>query len=93
MAFLEIKNLKKQFGATRVLHGIDFSMEKGEVRGPVKTQFGYHLIKLNEKNESKVYELAEIKDQLVELVNKDKQQNAYKSKINQLKILFPVDMM
>ena len=31
MAFLEIKNLKKQFGATRVLHGIDFSMEKGEV--------------------------------------------------------------
>lgn len=70
-----------------------FSMEKGEVRGPVKTQFGYHLIKLNEKTESKVYELGEIKDQLVELVNKDKQQNAYKSKINQLKILFPVDMM
>ena len=31
MAFLEIKNLKKQFGSTRVLHGIDFSMEKGEV--------------------------------------------------------------
>ena len=31
MAFLEVKNLKKQFGAVRVLHGIDFSMEKGEV--------------------------------------------------------------
>lgn len=31
MAFLEIKNLKKQFGHTKVLHGIDFSMEKGEV--------------------------------------------------------------
>ena len=31
MAFLEIKNLKKQFGNTKVLHGIDFSMEKGEV--------------------------------------------------------------
>lgn len=31
MAFLEIKNLKKQFGNTVVLHGIDFSMEKGEV--------------------------------------------------------------
>jgi polar amino acid transport system ATP-binding protein len=31
MAFLEVKNLKKQFGSTRVLHGIDFSMEKGEV--------------------------------------------------------------
>jgi len=31
MAFLEVKNLKKRFGSTRVLHGVDFSMEKGEV--------------------------------------------------------------
>ena len=31
MAFLEVKGLKKQFGNTKVLHGIDFSMEKGEV--------------------------------------------------------------
>ncbi|MBR2907216.1 MAG: amino acid ABC transporter ATP-binding protein [Clostridia bacterium] len=31
MAFLEIKNLKKSFGSTAVLHGIDFSMEEGEV--------------------------------------------------------------
>ena len=31
MAFLEIKNLKKSFGSTKVLHGIDFSMEEGEV--------------------------------------------------------------
>ncbi|MBQ8432046.1 MAG: amino acid ABC transporter ATP-binding protein [Clostridia bacterium] len=31
MAFLEVKQLKKQFGNTRVLHGIDFSMEQGEV--------------------------------------------------------------
>ncbi len=30
MAFLEIRNLKKRFGATQVLHGINFSMEKGE---------------------------------------------------------------
>ncbi len=31
MAFLEVKNLKKRFGNTAVLHGINFSMEKGEV--------------------------------------------------------------
>ncbi len=31
MSFLEIKNLKKHFGSVQVLHGIDFSMEKGEV--------------------------------------------------------------
>ncbi len=30
MAFFEIRNLKKRFGSTQVLHGINFSMEKGE---------------------------------------------------------------
>ena len=31
MAFLEIKNLKKRFGDTQVLRGIDLSLERGEV--------------------------------------------------------------
>lgn len=68
-----------------------FSMEAGEIKGPVKTQFGFHLIKVTAKNESKVYALEEIKDQISGMVMKDKQQKAYQSKINQLKILYPVD--
>ena len=31
MALLEVKNIKKSFGKTEVLRGIDFSLEKGEV--------------------------------------------------------------
>ena len=31
MAFLEVKNIQKSFGETKVLRGIDFSMERGEV--------------------------------------------------------------
>ena len=31
MAFLEVKNLKKSFGNTRVLKGIDLTLERGEV--------------------------------------------------------------
>ena len=70
-----------------------FAMAVGEIAGPVKTQFGYHLIKLNAKNEAKVYDFEEIKDQLKDMVMKDKQQKAYQSKLNQLKILYPVDKM
>ena len=31
MSFLTVKNITKSFGSTKVLRGIDFSMEKGEV--------------------------------------------------------------
>lgn len=31
MAFLEVTGLKKRFGNTSVLHGVDFTMERGEV--------------------------------------------------------------
>lgn len=31
MALLEVKNIKKQFGKTKVLKGIDFELEKGQV--------------------------------------------------------------
>ncbi|MEG1535614.1 MAG: amino acid ABC transporter ATP-binding protein [Clostridia bacterium] len=31
MAFFEVKNIKKNFGSTQVLRGIDFEMNKGEI--------------------------------------------------------------
>ena len=31
MAFLEVKGIKKNFGETEVLKGIDFDLEKGKV--------------------------------------------------------------
>ena len=65
-------------------------MEVGEVRGPVKTQFGYHIIKLTSKNEAKTYDFEEIKGQVKEMLLREKQQSAYESQINQLKILYPV---
>ncbi len=69
-----------------------FEMNEGEISEPVKTQFGYHLIKLDKKNPPKEYAFDEIKAQLSRKVLADKQQAAYASKINQLKILFPVDL-
>ena len=68
-----------------------FEMEVGEVRGPVKTQFGFHLIRLNKKNAAEILSYNDVRSQLFEQITREKQQAAYQSKINQLKIMYPVD--
>lgn len=71
-----------------------FAMEVGEVTAtPVKTQFGYHLIKLNSKEESKTADLSEVKGAIREHLEAESQRAAYDSKINQLKIMYPVDIL
>ena len=71
-----------------------FAMEVGAISdAPVKTQFGYHLIKLNSKSESETMPFESIKDEIKEGLLGEKRRAAYDSKINQLKILYPVDMM
>ena len=70
-----------------------FEMEVGEITAePVKTQFGYHLIKLVSKSESKETPYEEIKEEIKGALIGEKRRKAYESKINQLKILYPVDM-
>ncbi|MBE6658023.1 MAG: hypothetical protein E7604_06210 [Ruminococcaceae bacterium] len=68
-----------------------FTMEVGTLSAPVKTQFGYHIIRLNSKGEETEMPFDTIKAQLKEKLMQDKQQAAYQSKLNQLKILYPVD--
>ena len=69
-----------------------FSMEEGELRGPIQTQFGYHLIRLNKIHEASQLKLHEVRDEIRARLMGEKQQAAYQSKINQLKILYPVEM-
>ena len=71
-----------------------FELAEGEVtKTPVKTQFGYHLIKLNSKSDSTVMPYEEIAPQLSEMVLNEKRREAYEKKINQLKILYPVELI
>ena len=71
-----------------------FAMEVGEITdAPVKTQFGYHLIKLNSKTAAEAMNFADVKEDLKAMLLSEKQRKAYESKINQLKIMYPVDMM
>lgn len=41
-----------------------FSMQPGEVRGPIKTQFGFHIIKLNGKTAARTRSLEEVKSSI-----------------------------
>ena len=71
-----------------------FKMEVGEITSsPVKTQFGYHLIKLIAKNDAEEMPFASIAGEIKGALLQEKRRAAYDSKINQLKILYPVDMM
>ncbi len=68
-----------------------FAMQPGELSRPVKTQFGWHIIKLLARSEGSALSYEEVREQLAEQLLAEKQQKAYDSRINQLRILFPVD--
>ncbi|MBQ4606222.1 MAG: hypothetical protein IJB15_05925, partial [Clostridia bacterium] len=57
----------------------------------VQTQFGFHLILLNKKEEGGEMAYEDVKNELMTALKEEKQQAAYQSKVNQLKILYPVD--
>lgn len=51
-----------------------FALEIGKVSEPVKSQFGYHIIKVEEKREKPVPTFEEVKDQISEfMMNKSRQ--------------------
>lgn len=83
-----------EFGRGQMVPEFDeacFSMEVGELRGPVKTQFGYHLIRLDAKNDGENLDFELVKEQIKDHLLAEKQQKAYQSRVNQLKILYPVE--
>ena len=67
------------------------AMEIGALSEPVQTQFGWHLIRLNKREEGGTVSFADAKEEIREALLTQKQQAAYQSRINQLKLVFPVD--
>lgn len=54
-----------------------FSMKPGELAGPVQTQYGYHIIRLDEVKPVKTTPLAEVRAQIVEEIRKPKSGKAF----------------
>ena len=65
-----------------------FAMNVGDVSEPVKTQFGYHLIKLEAKNEPSIPAYEEIADKVEKTLMFQKQGEVYKNKLDEVKAKF-----
>lgn len=65
-----------------------FDAEVDAVVGPVKTQFGYHLIKVEEKNEASTIPFADVKKSIKGNLVQKKQQDAYLAKVAELKDIY-----
>ncbi len=68
-----------------------FNGEIGKVLGPVKTQFGYHLILVEDKKEEKTVSYEEIKDNLYSQLLQMKKQEVYANTIKELEAKYGVE--
>jgi|LSQX01.1.fsa_nt_gb peptidyl-prolyl cis-trans isomerase C len=71
-----------------------FLMEKDEISSsPVKTQFGYHIIKLTDKKGPGVLTFEEVKSQIKQQLGGKKQEKLFYSKIGEFKKKYPVNVL
>ena len=83
-----------EFGHGQMVPEFDeacFTMEVGAISEPVQTQFGYHIIRLDGKKAAEPMHFGDVREGITRQLTMEKQRAAYQSKLNQLKILYPVD--
>ncbi|MBW6411469.1 peptidylprolyl isomerase [Clostridium weizhouense] len=68
-----------------------FALEIGTVSEPVKTQFGYHLILVEQKNEEVNVPFEQIKDAVVKQVLEQNQQKKYLDMVTELSAKYGVE--
>ena len=70
-----------------------YALEVGQVSEPVKTQFGYHIIKLTEKKEDQQHSFEEVLPNIIQNLTAQKQNETYFTHIDELRTRYTVEKM
>lgn len=84
-----------QFGKGQMVPEFEeaaFTLEIGTLSEPVKTQFGYHLIKVESKKEVEQKSLEEVKGMIQAQLLQEKQANEYMTFTEELKKKYPTEI-
>lgn len=68
-----------------------FEGKIGEVTGPVKSQFGYHLIVVDDRQKGAALEFSEVKEKLLEKLLQQKKQRVYMETVKELERKYGVE--
>lgn len=68
-----------------------YELEVGQVSAPVKTQFGYHIIKLTDKKEDELHAYEEVQPNIIQNLTAQKQNETYFNHIADLKNKYSVE--
>ena len=77
-----------EFGRGQMVPEFDkavFALEPGAISEPVKTQFGFHLIKVDSKNDGGVAPFSEAKEKITKFLENQKKTEAVRAYVEELK--------
>ncbi len=75
------------------IEDVAFSMKKGEIKGPVHSKFGYHVLYLEDKKPAQKSSFDQVQAQIVERLKYQAQQENYEKLAKELRKKMNVQIM